>query len=217
MTDGEIGRLSAREEQELVARMKQGDPTALERLWRAYAQTVYACAIYPSLPIRDLAEEVLQNTFLKAFERIEGYTWQERGILPWLKTIARNLATDVHRRHQRADRFCKGYGRYVEAMEEVGVAQDRPDQRLAERQEAELVRQRVRAVLESGQLNERYHAAIELRLFQELEREVCAERMGVKLGTFDVLMHRALKRFEAIYREMFGGGEDDDARGGREP
>ncbi len=198
--------LSLEEEKDLVARLKQGDSRALEPIWKAYAPVVYRSVIYPALPIEDLAQEVLQQTFLKVFERIGGYQPQTRGILPWIKTMARNLAIDVHRKNKRTDRLCKGYGQHRDIVDAQPQQLARPDQALIAKQEKDLTRTRVRAVLDSGKLNERYARAIELRLFQDLDRQECADTLGVRTGTFDVLFHRALKRFEAIYREMFEGG-----------
>lgn len=209
MTHDKARALSLREEQSLVERLKQGDAAALEPLWRAYANVLYASVIYPSLSQRELAEEVLQNTFIKAFERISGYTWQERGILPWLKTIARNMAMDVHRRHQRTETFCRGYAQHMDVSADDTAFAQRPDKALSAEEERTLARERVRAVLDSAKLNARYQEAIELRLFRELERDVCAEIMAVKVGTFDVLFHRALKRFEVIYRQLYGDPSDE--------
>ena len=53
-------------------------------------------------------------------------------------------------------------------------------------------------------LAERYRIAIELRLIQELPREVCARRMNVTIGTFDVLLFRAVRAF----RKQFGDHDD---------
>jgi RNA polymerase sigma-70 factor (ECF subfamily) len=44
-------------------------------------------------------------------------------------------------------------------------------------------------------LNDRYRRAIELRFLEELSRESCAAALDVKLGTFDVLLLRALRAF----------------------
>lgn len=209
MTHTNPTTLAPDEEKRLVQRLKDGDTRALEPIWRAYAKTVYKSVIYPNLPVRDLAEEVLSNTFLKAYERIGSYTWQNRGLLPWLKTIARNLATDVHRRHQRTEKFCKGYGDHVDLLSKNREGHDRPDRALSAREESRSTRQRVRAVLESGKLNERYRKVIELRIYQEMEREACAEQLGIRVGTLDVLFHRAIKRFEAVYRKMYGAPSDE--------
>jgi RNA polymerase sigma-70 factor (ECF subfamily) len=54
-----------------------------------------------------------------------------------------------------------------------------------------------------GELQDRYRVAIELRLVQELSREECARRLGVTIGTFDVLLFRAVRAF----RKHFGQKE----------
>lgn len=201
MTNDSRPTIPREEERQLVVRLKEGDITALDTLWRAYADVVFATVVFPGIPVRDLAEEVLQNTFVKAYERIGGYTFDpQRGILPWIKTIARNLATDVHRKSQRTERFCTGYGQHLET---TGPAPSRPDDAVIEGQEAQVMRERVAAVFESGKLNERYLDALRMRLWEELDREDCAQRLGVKLGTFDVLFHRAIKRFKTVYAEMY--------------
>ncbi len=204
MADDKARPISLQEERRLVERLQQGDSSALAPLWHAHARTLYSTTIYPRLPVAELAEEVLQNTFLKAYERIGKYTWQERGILPWLKTIARNMTMDVHRRHQRTEHFCQGYGQHMETAQEAQNHGQRPDAQLDARQERVLAKERVAAVLASGKLNERYRRVIELRLFEELDRDACAQIMDVKVGTLDVLFHRALKRFENVYRQLYG-------------
>jgi RNA polymerase sigma-70 factor (ECF subfamily) len=54
--------------------------------------------------------------------------------------------------------------------------------------------------------------AIELRLVQELSREECAKRMNVTIGTFDVLLFRAVRAF----RKHFGEREGAPGRAGQD-
>jgi RNA polymerase sigma-70 factor (ECF subfamily) len=56
-----------------------------------------------------------------------------------------------------------------------------------------------------GEISERYRAAIELRLVEELPREDCAQRLGVTVGTFDVLLFRAVRAF----RKQFGDRREE--------
>ncbi len=200
------GRLfSLEEEQALVERLKKGDSGALTPLWHQYARTLYRAVIFPRIPIRERAEEVLQNTFLKAYERIGGYEWQPHGIYPWLKTIARNMVMDIHRKNKRTDRFVKGYTHHVEQATATSSQIKRPDDALADAERADRLKVKVKEVMDSGKLNDRYRQVIQWRLFDELPREECARRLDVKVGTLDVLFHRALKRFEALYKQMHQG------------
>ena len=38
-----------------------------------------------------------------------------------------------------------------------------------------------------------------LRLIEDRTREECAEEMGVTVGNFDVILHRATKAFRKVY------------------
>jgi RNA polymerase sigma-70 factor (ECF subfamily) len=67
------------------------------------------------------------------------------------------------------------------------------------------VQKAVTSVLE--RLNARYRRAIELRFVEELPREECALALEVKIGTFDVLLLRALKAFRKEWTEVVGEKE----------
>jgi RNA polymerase sigma-70 factor (ECF subfamily) len=71
-------------------------------------------------------------------------------------------------------------------------------------QERQVQRARIETALDG--LAERYRLAIELRLIQELTREDCARRLDVTIGTFDVLLFRAVRAF----RKQFGDRADKD-------
>jgi DNA-directed RNA polymerase specialized sigma24 family protein len=75
------------------------------------------------------------------------------------------------------------------------------DAQLMLEQERAAHREKIQACM--GLIAERYRLAIELRLVQELTREDCAKRLDVTIGTFDVLLFRAVRAF----RKHFG--EDD--------
>jgi RNA polymerase sigma-70 factor (ECF subfamily) len=53
-----------------------------------------------------------------------------------------------------------------------------------------------------GQINARYREAISLRFLEDQSREACAARLGVKVGTFDVLLLRALRAFRKRWEEL---------------
>jgi RNA polymerase sigma-70 factor (ECF subfamily) len=76
------------------------------------------------------------------------------------------------------------------------------DAQLMADQERKAHRERIDDTM--GQLQDRYRTAIELRLIQELSREECAKRLGVTIGTFDVLLFRAVRAF----RKHFGEAGD---------
>src|SRR4029077_16593302 len=81
------------------------------------------------------------------------------------------------------------------------------------RSDAVRVQKAVTSVLE--RLNARYRRAIELRFVEELPREECALALEVKIGTFDVLLLRALKEFRKEWTEVVGEKEVESDAGRR--
>jgi RNA polymerase sigma-70 factor (ECF subfamily) len=53
--------------------------------------------------------------------------------------------------------------------------------------------------LSLSRLNQRYAQALRMRLLEERSREECADALGVKVGNFDVIFHRATKAFRKGY------------------
>ncbi|HEY4245082.1 MAG TPA: RNA polymerase sigma factor [Kofleriaceae bacterium] len=168
-------------------------------LLERYASPLYGTVILPRLGDAASAEEVLRDTLATAVEKIGRFTWQGKSIYPWLRQIALNKVFDVHRQTKRSRRL-------ADAMaHEVAVESDpstHADALLMADQERRAHRVQIDAAM--SQLQERYRTAIELRLVQELPREECAKRLAVTIGTFDVLLFRAVRAF----RKQFAEGDE---------
>ena len=81
------------------SRFRDGDPDAVRLVYRTYGRLVYGVA-YRILGDAGLAEEATQQTFLKAWRAAKSLD-QNREMAPWLATIARRVAIDVHRSESR--------------------------------------------------------------------------------------------------------------------
>jgi len=183
------------EEQRLVEEAQSGNLDAMRPILERYAQPLYGTVILPRLGDTASAEEVLRDTLATAVEKIGRFTWQGKSIYPWLRQIAINKVYDVHRQSKRSRRLADAM------VHEVPVESDpttHADALLIADQERKAHRDRIDEAM--GQLAERYRTAIELRLVQELSREECAKRLDVTIGTFDVLLFRAVRAF----RKQFG-------------
>ncbi len=183
------------EEQRLVEEAQAGNLDAMRPILERYASPLYGTVILPRLGDAASAEDVLRDTLATAVEKIKRFTWQGKSIYPWLRQIAINKVYDVHRHSKRSKRL-------ADAMaHEVAVETDpesHADAQLMADQERKAHRERIDDTM--LQLQDRYRTAIELRLIQELSREECAKRLGVTIGTFDVLLFRAVRAF----RKHFG-------------
>jgi RNA polymerase sigma-70 factor (ECF subfamily) len=183
------------EEERLIREAQAGHLDAMRPLLERYAPPLYASVILPRLGNAVAAEDVLRDTLATAVEKIDRFTWQGKTIYPWLRQIAINKIFDVHRSNKRSRRLADAVAMELPAETDP---ESSADARIMAEQERRLHRSQIDGTL--SELPERYRAAIDLRLIQELSREECARRFAVTVGTFDVLLHRAVRAF----RKRFG-------------
>lgn len=177
-------------ERRCVERTRQGDREAFAELYRAFAPRLYSRILMPKLGNAQAAEDALSETFSSLLEHLRELEVGERSLLHWLARVASNKAIDMHRKRARSQRSLANFESLLRPLlpeAEDPFAQGE-DEALRERS-----RRAVTDVLQA--LNPRYRRALELRFLHEEPRERCAVLMEVKLGTFDVLLLRALRAF----------------------
>src|SRR5215472_17779191 len=83
-------------DQEVVDRLRNRDPHALAELYDRYGRVTYALILRV---VRDvgIAEDLVQETFLRVWNRVHGFDAQKGSIGPWLLAVARNRAIDYLR------------------------------------------------------------------------------------------------------------------------
>ena len=86
---------------QLVSLYRDGNEDAFEVLLYRHKSKIYT-AIYLIVKDRYTAEDLLQETFVKAINTIRGGRYNEEGkFLPWISRIAHNLAIDHFRKEKR--------------------------------------------------------------------------------------------------------------------
>src|SRR6202163_4688397 len=81
---------------ELAARLKKRDPKAMAELYDRYGRLAYTLILRI---VRDtgIAEDLVQETFLRVWNRVQGFDAEKGSIGPWLLAVARNRAIDYLR------------------------------------------------------------------------------------------------------------------------
>lgn len=176
----------------MIAALQAGDRTAFATLYGWYGEPIYRSAILPRLPNRELAEDALRETFRTVLEKIASFKLEDRSIFFWIRRIAVNKAIDAHRRWKR-DRALTEKVKTEAPTAAMGHRPDAPDRGL----EVEDTRRMVETSL--SRLSERYAQALKLRLIEERDRDECASILGVTVGNFDVILHRATKAFRKVF------------------
>ena len=180
-----------------MSRAISGDRDAFGALYDAHAGRLFQRVLFPVLGNASAAEDALAETFRAAFARLDRYQPGEAGIYPWLAAIARNKALDMHRARKVTGRALANFEALLAPLQ---VAPGSPEQLLDEASSQQRLVHGVHETL--AQINARYREAIELRFLQDQPREACAERLGVKVATFDVVLLRALRAFRKRWEEL---------------
>lgn len=184
-------------ERELVRGARRGERMAVTTLYRTFAPRIYARVLMPRLGDAQAAEDALSETFRTALERLDTFDDRGMSIYFWLTRIAVNKATDMHRVRARTRRALASFEALLAPLR---PSSPRPEKALEERERVSALRDQVATVLE--RINPRYRRAIALRFLEDKSREACAAEMDVKLGTFDVLILRALRAFRREWEAL---------------
>ena len=184
-------------ERELLVAARRGDPAAVTALYRAFAPRLYRTVLMPRLGNEQAAEDALSETFRVALERLDSFEDKGVSLYFWLSRIAVNKATDMHRVKTRTRRALASF---EELLAPLRPSTPRPEKELVERERERMLKEYVATVL--SDLNPRYARAIRLRFMEDRSRQECADALAVKLGTFDVVLLRALRSFRTRWEAL---------------
>lgn len=87
----------------LVEQFKQKDEKAFEKLYNMYSNSMQG-VIFNIVRNNDIAEEVMQDVFIKAWNKSDTYSSKKGRFFTWILNIARNAAIDK----TRSKNFKKG-------------------------------------------------------------------------------------------------------------
>ena len=170
----------------------EGTDRVFERMVRDHQDRIFALSLALTGNRHD-AEEVAQDTFLRAYRALCGYTPERVRELKekaWLHRIAVNVV----RNQVRVKR-----PRLVELNGSEPDTRTGPEEDALRRAEIDALAARVAA------LPVRYREAVVLRHVQELTYEEVSEALGQPVGTVKANVHRGLKMLRG---ESNGHGDD---------
>lgn len=169
------------EERALIARLQGRDPQALAELYDRYGKMAYSLVFRV---VRDaaIAEDLVQETFLRVWNRVHSIDSEKGSVGPWLLAVARNRAIDYLRSSQ-------GRERNAAELDETACAP------LHCELEAGILlsdqARRARAAMDKLPAN--YREVIELAYFEGLSQTEMAAKMGQPLGTVKTWVRTALR------------------------
>ena len=176
MTTARFSAAHAAEDAALARAAQGGDQRAFGELYERYGRVIHGILL-ARVPRADV-EDLVQDVFLTAWNRLAGLR-EPAAFGGWLTMIARNRATDFHRR----------------GPEQVELPADlAAHDATAERADAMRLLDFVRS------LPEAYRETLVLRLVEGMTGPEIAERTGLTAASVRVNLHRGMK----LLREKLG-------------
>jgi RNA polymerase sigma factor (sigma-70 family) len=172
----------------IVARVRAGDREAYAELVRRHAPTALRTASL--LGAGPDAEDVVQEAFVKAYARLDGFR-DGSPFRPWLLRIVTNQARNLHRgAGRRRERERLTWAR----TERLLVEAEPLDSALSSERRAALV-----AALR--ELDGRDREVVTCRYLLDLDERETATVLGWPRGTVKSRLSRALRRLETMLQE----------------
>ncbi|PYP39657.1 MAG: RNA polymerase subunit sigma-24 [Gemmatimonadetes bacterium] len=176
-------------DQEVVAIARRRDEAACRELVRRYERPIFSL-IFRMVRNRELAEDLAQETFIKALNALESYR-PEYKFSSWLFKIANNAAID-HLRKRELDTLSLEGSPHADTPQLVEATAlqigEKAETALEAVEHKELGGEIERAI---ARLRPEYRTCILLRHVEGRAYEEIAEILNLPLGTVKTYIHRA--------------------------
>jgi len=174
--------LRAANEADLVRRLKARKPKAMSDLYRRYGRLIYS-VIYRVVHNPSTAEDLVQETFLRVWNRVASFDGDRGALGPWVLAVARNRAIDHLRSAERRMEANAVDMEHLErpsrfnGMDNTALSLDRA--------------RRLKSAFEK--LNANQKLVIELAYYEGMSQTEMAEKLKQPLGTVKTWTRTALQ------------------------
>lgn len=175
-------QMSGQHDEELARRLQRRDPNAMGDLYDRFGRLAYS-VILAIVRERGVAEDLVQETFLRVWNRVHAFEPGRGALGPWLLAIARNRAID-HLRSVSARMARNAFE--LDVREHPSLFADM-EREVLNTDHAKLIRKAIAKLSASQQ------KVIELAYYEGLSQTEIAARMSEPLGTVKTWVRTALK------------------------
>jgi RNA polymerase sigma-70 factor (ECF subfamily) len=187
------GTLGMNGSEELIARARLGEDAAFQSIFDRYSRPILSF-IYDMTGKRDVAEELAQETFVRAYKGLGGLHDAEK-LSTWLFGIARNCALEHFRAHRRDVNKVE--------MDDPSVLNLSNSEPLPEGQ---LLNKEFNQVIQTAlaALDEDKRTVFTLKVFQQRSYEEIADITGFSIPKLKTDLHRARREMRRRIRPYLG-------------
>ncbi len=171
-------------EEELVVLLQNKDAQAFNYLYDNYSTALYSI-IYKMVEDKELAEDILQETFVKIWNNFSTYDNNKGRLFTWMLNITRNLTIDTLR--------SKGYKKQVKIHDnQINVDNIVDKSESAERFDSLGIRKHL------THLKNDQKQIIDLAYFSGFTHEEIAKQLSIPLGTVKTRMRAAIMELRKL-------------------
>lgn len=191
---GQVG--NADDDYSLMARIAQGDRSALDLLYQRYSPVVFSLCLRV-VGDRGTAEDLLIDIFFEIWRKSARYDASRGAPLTYISTLARSRAID--RKRTRA-------GRIATAADDLTLELASANSPMTDRdagspvEQASLVERAAKVREALGRLEEEHRKTLELSYFEGLSHSEIAEKLGKPLGTVKTHIRMGVIRMRELLR-----------------
>jgi RNA polymerase sigma-70 factor (ECF subfamily) len=196
-----VGQLNGRagalmnSSEELISRARSGDDEAFRLIFGRYGRPIISF-IYDMVGRRELAEELTQETFVRAYKNLNALR-DDTKLSTWLFGIAKNVARESLRyKHRETDRV----GFDDDRVLELSDGKQPPDRQLLDKELNGVIQDAL------GALDEDKRLVFTLKIFQQRSYEEIAEITGFSIPKLKTDLHRARTEMRRRIRPYLGVG-----------
>jgi RNA polymerase sigma-70 factor, ECF subfamily len=175
-------QMSGQHDEDLARRLQRRDPNAMGDLYDRFGRLAYS-VIVAIVRDKGIAEDLVQETFLRVWNRVHAFEPGRGALGPWLLAIARNRAID-HLRSLTARIDRNAFELDVREHPSLFVDMERE---VLNTDHAKLIKKAI------AKLSASQRKVIELAYYEGLSQTEISARMGEPLGTVKTWVRAALK------------------------
>ncbi|MEM9821504.1 MAG: sigma-70 family RNA polymerase sigma factor [Bacteroidota bacterium] len=175
-------------EQHIIQLLQGKDKRAISILYDRYGAALYGVA-YKIVQSEQTAEDVLQDVFIKVWQKGSHYNHQKGSLFTWLLNITRNRAIDVIRSSTH-----KKQAKVLELTSYVNGSNG-----AAHSEEFNVNQIGLRWMV--NQLDIKYQKVIDLIYFQGFTQKEVMEHLGIPLGTVKTRLRLGLREMRKFFED----------------
>ena len=175
-------QLSSQDDAQLVERLKRREPQAMAEMYDRYSRMAYSL-ILRIVRNTGAAEDLVQETFLRVWNRAQAFDSSRGALGAWILAVARNRAIDYVRSVEGRMTQCASE---FDELENPGAFADF-EQNILNIDRVRLVRDAL------NKLNPNQREVIEMAYYEGLSQSEMAARMKQPLGTVKTWARSALR------------------------